>query len=134
MAEPAPSASIRLDKWLWAVRCYKTRSLATDACKGNHVKCNGRNAKPSQSIRVGDQVEFTQGALTRTYRVRELLERRVGAAMLDQYREDLTPQSAIDAAMEQRKLSRLFNAGRSDRPTKRDRRQMEKFRQIIDGS
>jgi ribosome-associated heat shock protein Hsp15 len=133
VAESTPIASIRLDKWLWAARCYKTRSLATEACKANHVKCNGHNAKPSHSVRPGDRIEFNKDGLTHTYIVRELIERRIGAALLDQYREDVTPQSALDQAAERRNNARLFNTTGSARPTKRDRRRMEDFRNHLHG-
>jgi ribosome-associated heat shock protein Hsp15 len=133
VADPAAIASIRLDKWLWTMRCYKTRSLATEACKANHVKCNGHNAKPAQSVHRGDTIAFTKDGLTRTYIVRELVEHRIGAALLDHYCEDVTPQSALDAAAERRENARLFNTTGSARPTKRDRRRMEDFRDHLRG-
>ncbi len=133
MADSAPTDSIRLDKWLWAVRCYKTRSLATEACKANHVKCNGHPAKPAQQIRCGDRIEFLQANVRRIYIVRGLIEKRLGAALLDPYREDVTPQEALDAAAERRSNARLFNTSGSTRPTKRDRRRMEEFRDQLLG-
>jgi ribosome-associated heat shock protein Hsp15 len=133
VTESASTASIRLDKWLWAARCYKTRSLATAACKANHVKCNGHTAKPAQSIDSGDKIEVNKNGLTRTYIIRELLERRVGAALLDRYREDVTPQAELDAAIERRNNARLFNAAGTARPTKRDRRRLENFRDHLRG-
>lgn len=122
--------SVRLDKWLWAVRVFKTRTDAADACRGSAVRVNGTIAKPSAKIRIGDTVVARTKALTRTLQVLDLTEKRVGAPRVPEFLEDRTPQSEYDAAQEKRNNARLFsykgNEGKG-RPTKKDRRDIEKL-------
>lgn len=120
MAETA-----RIDKYLWAIRAYKTRSEAADACKGNKVKVDGVAVKPSRLVKVGEKIEFRKGAIQFTYRVKALIENRVGAKLVPDYAENLTPQSEIDkmkAPVETVFLSRDRGAGR---PTKKERRDID---------
>lgn len=120
MAETA-----RIDKYLWAIRAYKTRSEAADACKGNKVKVDGVTVKPSRLVKVGEKIEFRKGAIQFTYRVKALIENRVGAKLVPDYAENLTPQSEIDkmkAPVETVFLSRDRGAGR---PTKKERRDID---------
>lgn len=120
MAETA-----RIDKYLWTIRAYKTRSEAADACKGNKVKVEGVTVKPSRLVKVGEKIEFRKGAIQFTYRVKALIENRVGAKLVPDYAEDLTPQSEIDkmkAPVETVFLSRDRGAGR---PTKKERRDID---------
>lgn len=120
MAETA-----RIDKYLWAIRAYKTRSEAADACKGNKVKVEGVTVKPSRLVKVGEKIEFRKGAIQFTYRVKALIENRVGAKLVPDYAENLTPQSEIDkmkAPVETVFLSRDRGAGR---PTKKERRDID---------
>ncbi len=115
----------RIDKYLWAIRVFKTRTEATDACKGNKVKVDGVNAKPSRLIKAGCIIEIRKGAIQYTYRVKEVLEHRVGAKLVGDYAENLTPQSEIDklrAPVETFFLKRDRGTGR---PTKKDRRDMD---------
>lgn len=115
----------RIDKYLWAIRVFKTRSEATDACKGGKIKLNGADAKPSKAVRPGDTVSARKGAVTYTYRVIEPIEKRQGAKLVSQYAENITPQSEIDklkAPVETFFLKRDRGTGR---PTKKDRRQMD---------
>ena len=121
-------SKVRIDKWLWAVRVYKTRALSTEACKAGHVKVNGKTAKPARPVVVGENVSATVGGIHRVVKALVLIDKRVGAKILDQYVEDLTP------AAEYEKLKRsepvpVFNhsKGRA-RPTKRDRRVFERFK------
>jgi ribosome-associated heat shock protein Hsp15 len=123
---------VRIDKWLWAVRIYKTRAAANDACSSGRVRINGAPAKPAQRVKVGDTVVSRRKGLSRTYAVNKVIEKRVGAAVAAECYTDETPEDAlpkprsmdqrIDAAWAER------NPG-AGRPTKRDRRQMEKFLQ-----
>ena len=118
---------VRIDKWLWAVRVYKTRSLAIDACRAGHVRIGGRVVKPSRSVRLGDQVTARVGRLTRTVRVRGFLDRRVGAAAVGEYLEELIPL-AEKPSPRQPSHQPLFSWARGGgRPTKRDRRLFEKL-------
>ncbi len=90
------STSLRIDKFLWAVRVYKTRSLATEACNGGKVKFAGKSVKPSHQVKVGDVFTVTQRYIARTYKVLNLIEKRIAAKVLPQYIEDLTPQEELD--------------------------------------
>ena len=87
---------MRIDKYIWAIRCFKTRSEASDACSGNKVKLNGGAVKPSKEVKTGDLIEVRKGAAVFTYKVIAPLDHRVGAALVSQYAENLTPQSELD--------------------------------------
>ena len=118
---------IRMDKWLWAVRVYRTRSLATDACKAGHVKVDGSAVKPSRAVALGDIVTATVGRITRKLKVVSPIERRVGAKLLDQYIEDLTPPKEFEKSrlLDLPPLYR-YSKGKG-RPTKRDRREIDRL-------
>ncbi|HNQ91098.1 MAG TPA: RNA-binding S4 domain-containing protein [Verrucomicrobiota bacterium] len=119
------SGTVRLDKWLWAVRIYRTRSLAIAACQAGHVKVDGQRVKPARPVRAGEVVTAAVGEMTRTVKVLGLLDRRVGAAVVPEYLEDLTPPSEYQRRAEPR-VQPLFNRPRGwGRPTKRDRRLLE---------
>ena len=122
----------RIDKYLWAIRAFKTRSDATDACKGGRVKVGGQNVKPSKEVKTGDVIQVRKGAILFTYKVLKPLEHRVGAKLVPEYAENLTPQSALDklrAPVETFFVTRERGAGR---PTKKDRREMEQVWDAID--
>lgn len=127
--QPSNSAhpAVRLDKWLWALRVYKTRSDAGEACRGSAVRLNGSIAKPSAKVRVGDTVVARTTALTRTLAVKALIEQRVGAALVPEYADDQTPDSEYEKAREQRANARVFRHEGGGRPTKKDRRDIEKL-------
>jgi ribosome-associated heat shock protein Hsp15 len=120
---------VRIDKWLWAARFFKTRSAATDAVAGGHVKVNGERAKPSRVVAVGERVEVRTSVDRWTVDVRALGDRR-GPAAAARALYDETSESA--AAREQRRLeekaSRALGADLGARPTKRDRRQLDALR------
>ena len=114
--------TVRIDKWLWAVRLYKTRSQATDACRAGKVKIESDPVKPSREVRKDQVISIHAGAMTKTVKVLELLEKRVGAKLVAQYMEDLTP------AEEYHKLELLRDnplAKRKGRPTKKERREID---------
>ena len=116
---------LRIDKYLWSIRVYKTRTDATDACKGGKVRVNGSDIKPSKGVKVGDTITARKGAVVYTYKVLELIDKRQGAKLVPRYAENLTPQEELDklrAPVETFFLKRDRGAGR---PTKKDRRQME---------
>lgn len=122
-----PPEEVRLDKWLWSVRIYKTRTLATKACQVGHVRVDGHRVKAARSVRLGETVTARVGELTRTIRVLSLLDRRVGARLAADYAEDLTPESERRKPREPR-LEPLFHRVRgAGRPTKRDRRLLDKM-------
>jgi ribosome-associated heat shock protein Hsp15 len=122
---PAGPAEVRLDKWLWAVRLFKTRGDATEACGAGHVKINGQRAKPARHVHPGELIEAQVGAGQRRLRVVTLIDRRVGARLAAQCLEDLTPPEALQKPAE-RPLEPLFHRPKSTgRPTKRERRLLE---------
>ncbi|MDB4345777.1 S4 domain-containing protein [bacterium] len=118
---------MRLDKWLWAVRVYKTRADAADACRGSAVRLNGTIAKPSAKIRIGDTVVARTKALARTLHVLALTEKRIGAPLVQDHLEDQTPESEYEKAREQRANARVFTHRGGGRPTKKDRRDIERL-------
>ena len=116
---------VRIDKYLWSIRVFKTRSEATDACKGGKIRVNGADTKPSKMVKVGDTIVARKGAVTYTYKVLELIDKRQGAKLVPNYAENLTPPEELAkprAPIETFFLKRDRGAGR---PTKKDRRQME---------
>ncbi|MBO7192253.1 MAG: RNA-binding S4 domain-containing protein [Bacteroidales bacterium] len=116
---------VRLDKYLWAIRVYKTRTDATDACKGGKVRVNGNDVKPSKVVKVGDTIVARKGAVTYTYKVIQLIDKRQGAKLVPNFAENLTSAeelAKLRAPVETFFLKRDRGAGR---PTKKDRRQME---------
>ena len=120
---PEPS-SVRVDSWAWAVRLYKTRSAASDACKAGHLKVNGDRAKPAQPVKVGDEVRAWTGTTERIYIARRLIVKRVSAAVAADCFEDRTPppppRTEVPAT-----VVRERGAGR---PTKRERRMLDQLR------
>lgn len=122
----------RIDKYLWAIRAFKTRSDATDACKGGRVKVGGANAKPAREVKAGETIQVRKGAVTFTYKVLQPLERRVGASLVPQYALNLTPPEELEklrAPVESFFITRDRGAGR---PTKKDRREIEEIWDAID--
>lgn len=116
---------VRIDKYLWSIRVYKTRTDATDACKGGKVRVNGADIKPSKAVKVGDTIVARKGPVAYTYKVVQLVDKRQGAKRVPEYAENLTPAEEIAklrAPVETFFLKRDRGAGR---PTKKDRRQME---------
>lgn len=123
---------VRLDKYLWSIRVYKTRSEATAACNGGKVRLNGADVKPSKTVRPGDVIVVRKGPVTYTYKVISLIDKRQGAKLVPEYAENLTPQSELDklhAPVETFFLKRDRGAGR---PTKKDRRQMDSLWDSLD--
>jgi ribosome-associated heat shock protein Hsp15 len=116
----------RIDKWLWAVRLFKTRALAADACKAGSVDIGGHAVKPARDIREGETVLVKQGLILRTLRVTGIPKSRVGAKLVATYCEDLTPPSEFEKVKEQRVQQILARAKGSGRPTKRERRALDR--------
>ncbi|HWA87657.1 MAG TPA: RNA-binding S4 domain-containing protein [Opitutus sp.] len=119
----------RLDKWLWAVRLFKTRSLATDACRGGSVRIGGQAAKPAREVHVGELITLRQGVVTRTLRVAGVPRARVGAKLVPGFCADLTPPEEFAKAREQPVQHFLAREKGSGRPTKRDRRAIDRLLQ-----
>ena len=119
--------SVRADKWLWAVRVFKTRSLATEACRAGHVQINGQPAKASRYLKIGDLIRAQTGVVLRTVRVVALTAQRVGAARVPEFAEDLTPAAEYQKAREKVFPYPVLRPKGAGRPTKKDRREMDKF-------
>ncbi len=119
------SDTARLDKYLWSIRVYKTRSEATEACNGNKVKLNSAPAKPSKGVKVGDMLEVRKGSILYTYKVKALLEKRVGAPLVPSYAEDLTPDEEIAKRKAPVETFFVRRDRGSGRPTKKERREMD---------
>ena len=117
----------RLDKWLWGVRLFKTRALATDACRAGSVEVNGHPAKPARDVRAQDTVEVQQGIITRTLRVRAVPSSRVGAKLVADYCEELTLPGEFEKARIHRLQQMMAREKGSGRPTKRDRRLLDRL-------
>lgn len=125
-------AEVRIDKFLWAIRAFKTRSEATEACKGGKVKVADVNAKPSRAVQAGDIIHVRKGAVTYIYQVIQPLEQRVGAKLVGDYVLNLTPESELEklhAPVETFFVTRDRGAGR---PTKKERREMEQLWDNLD--
>ncbi|MBR6332789.1 MAG: RNA-binding S4 domain-containing protein [Bacteroidales bacterium] len=120
---------IRIDKWLWMVRLFKTRSLATEACNAGKVKCNGVNVKPSKEVKTEEEYEVHIGALNKQVRVLGTPKSRVGAALVPDYCEDLTPQEEYDRMKTLHTYE--YRPHGLGRPTKRDRRQLEYIKSMM---
>lgn len=117
----------RLDKWLWAARIFKTRTLASDACKNGRVTINGAQAKPSRTVKPGDEVGVRKPPVTYTFRVRQAIEKRVGARLLPDVLENITPPEQL-AALELSRISGFVGRAKgTGRPTKKDRRALDEF-------
>ncbi len=113
---------VRLDKWLWAVRLYKTRSQATEACKGGKVKMSGNNAKPSREVNEGDEIEIHSGGIIKKVRVKKAVKNRVSAALVPDLMEDLTPAEELEKLQMIQQLNYEKRSRGLGRPTKKDRR------------
>jgi len=118
---------VRIDKFIWAVRLFKTRSLAGEECKKNRVMINGATVKSSRMVRVGDVVDIVKPPVTFSYKVLDLAEKRMGAKLVPGYIKDITTAEQMEV-LEMQKLSHsLGRAKGSGRPTKRERREIDKL-------
>ncbi|MEZ5084504.1 MAG: RNA-binding S4 domain-containing protein [Bacteroidales bacterium] len=121
-------SSIRIDKWLWAVRLFKTRSLATQACKSNKVLIDGQAVKPSREVHIHDVIVINLKELVRTVQVKDLLGNRVGAKLVEIYMSDLTPKEEFDKLKIKQEVNYEFRERGLGRPTKKERRIIEKLK------
>ncbi len=120
-------SEVRVDKWLWAVRIYKTRSMATNACKKGKVTINNITVKPSRMIKINDIVTVKKLPTIYKYKVKELLENRVGAKLVDHYMEDITPENEKRKKLVVSKAFLQREKGKG-RPTKKERRMIDKLK------
>ena len=117
----------RIDKWLWAARIFKTRSIASDACKNGRVTIGGMNVKPSRPVKVGEVVDVKKPPVTYSFRVLKCIEQRVGAKLLSEVYENVTDPRQYEI-LEMSRISGFVDRARgTGRPTKKERRQMDAF-------
>lgn len=120
-------SEVRVDKWLWAMRVFKTRTIATEACKKGRVSMCGIVLKPSRLISVGDVIQVRKPPVTFSFKVLALTENRLGARLVPEYMSNVTPQSELDL-LEVVKISGFINRAKGlGRPTKREGRELSKF-------
>jgi ribosome-associated heat shock protein Hsp15 len=113
---------IRVDKWLWATRVFKTRTQAGEACKGGKVRVNDTSVKPSREIKIDDLITIQIGPLKKTVQVKAILKNRVGAKLVENYLIDLTPQEEYDKLKMKNEMNHEFRERGLGRPTKKHRR------------
>jgi len=118
---------VRIDKWMWAVRIFKTRTISTDACKKGRVMVGDTVTKPSRMIKVGDIVNVRKPPVTYSFRVLALTENRLGARLVPAYMENITPKSQLDL-LDVVKISGFIDRRKGlGRPTKREGRELSRF-------
>lgn len=119
----------RIDKWLWAMRVFKTRTIATDACKKGRVTIGGATVKPSRTIKAGDIIDVRKPPITYTFRVKALTANRLGAKLVPDYLENLTTPEQYEL-LEMTKISGFVDRRKGlGRPTKREGRELSKFKE-----
>jgi ribosome-associated heat shock protein Hsp15 len=118
---------IRIDKWLWAVRLFKTRSLAADECRKGKVLINGISAKPSREIREGEIIQLKRPPIVRSYKVIALTENRVSAKLVPEFMVETTPASELQIMEMQKNMGFYHREPGSGRPTKKERRELDDF-------
>ena len=118
---------IRIDKWLFAVRLYKTRSLASEECRKGKVTIGGMNVKPSRELKIGETIQLRRPPITRSYKVIALTEARMSAKLVPDFMVETTPASELEILEVQKNMS-VFNRERgTGRPTKKERRDLDDF-------
>ena len=119
---------VRIDKWLWAVRIFKTRSLAAEACNKGHVKIGDIPVKASREVRLGEVIKVRLAPIERQYRVKELTDKRMSAPLAVNFVEDITPQEQFDLLNAARAYGFEYREKGRGRPTKRDRRMIDRMK------
>ena len=118
---------VRIVKWMWATRIFKTRTIAADACKKNRVMIGGVNMKPSRMVKVGDVIQVRKPPITYSFEVLALTDRRMGAKLVPNYLKNVTTPDQYEI-LEMNKISGFVNRAKGlGRPTKKDRRELEQF-------
>ena len=117
----------RIDKWLWAARIFKTRTIAADACKKGRISINGAQVKPSRMIKPGDIINVKKSPITYSFKVLQAIEKRVGAKLVPEIMENVTTPEQYEL-LEMSKISGFIDRARgTGRPTKKDRRSLDEF-------
>ncbi len=119
--------TVRIDKWLWAVRIFKTRTIASEACKKGRVLIDNNSVKPSRMIRIGEVVQVKKPPVTYSFKVLAIAQKRMGAKLVHEFMENVTPPEEYEV-LEMNKLSGFIDRQRgTGRPTKKERRDLEDF-------
>ena len=120
-------AEARIDKWMWATRIFKTRTIASEACKKGRIAINGAQVKPSRMVKVGDIVDVKKPPITYSFKVLQAIEKRVGAKLVSEMMENVTSKEQYEL-LEMNRISGFIDRARgTGRPTKKDRRDMDEF-------
>lgn len=120
-------AEARIDKWLWAARIFKTRTIAAEACKKGRISINGAQAKPARMIKPGDTIQVRKPPVTYSFKVLQAIEKRVGAKLVPEVMENVTPPDQYEL-LEMNRISGFIDRARgTGRPTKKDRRDLDDF-------
>ena len=123
---------VRIDKWMWATRLFKTRTIAVEVCKKNRVSIGGVNVKPSRMIKVGDILQIRKPPITFSFKVLDLTEKRMGAKLVPEFLENVTPPEQYEL-LEMNKISGFVDRAHGlGRPTKKERRDLEQFTSFDD--
>ena len=124
--------TVRIDKWLWAVRVFKTRTIAAEACKKGRILIDNNSVKPARMIRIGDVVQVKKPPVTYSFKVVDISQKRMGAKLVPNFMENVTPPEEYEI-LEMNKLSGFVDRQRgTGRPTKKDRRNLEQFTENLD--
>ena len=121
------SENVRVDKWLWAVRIYKTRSQATDACRKGHVSIDDLPVKPSRLIHSGETIKVRKASIVRSFKVLALAEKRMSAKLVEKFMEDITSPEELELLQIQKHMRWSTREKGEGRPTKKDRRELDDF-------
>ena len=117
----------RIDKWMWAARIFKTRTIAAEACKKGRIYINGAQAKPARMIKPGDPIQVKRPPITSSFKVIQAIEKRVGAKLVPEIMENVTTPDQYEL-LEMSKISGFVNRAKgTGRPTKKDRRDLDEF-------
>ncbi|NIJ46042.1 ribosome-associated heat shock protein Hsp15 [Wenyingzhuangia heitensis] len=120
---------MRIDKYLWTIRMFKTRSIATDACKKGHVKLNNVNAKPSKDVYIGEKITVRKNQINYQLEVLDIPPNRVGAKLVDLYRKDTTPKEAFERTDMLKFAKDYYRKKGAGRPSKKDRRDLDEYQE-----
>ncbi len=123
---------MRIDKYLWCTRYYKTRSIATEACKKSHIKIDGSNIKPAKEVFGGETITVRKNQINYQFEVLDIPKNRVGAKIVDLYRKDTTPTEAFENQDVLKFAKDYYRKKGTGRPTKKDRRDLEDYTTDID--
>lgn len=127
MAQLTTKNEARIDKWLWASRIFKTRSIASDACKNGRVAVNGTQVKPSRNVKPGDVISVKKPPVTYSYKILQCIENRVGAKLVPEILENVTDPKQYEL-LEMSRISGFIDRARgTGRPTKKERRALDDF-------